>query len=578
MHISLSIKAMEPSSSSFLIFPNRMFPGGMIKLPDTPQSRQLISDWNRQKERRVSTQHILFSSTSTKTSSTSRAAGAAVTGVTNPQRESSDSFPSPTIKFPPSTPPFPQRPHDTIDVSIASEPHEISEPAVFNQHITTQIISGSGGSHHVTSRQVFSSRMALSDLRQQFPSVYEAKKNRCTTTPSLFSHIAENEKHVVLPSNQSGQQLRSILNDFVTTVSAEFHTTAQPNSELLLCALSKMQIPGKCFLNQFHCAITCTAENFETFEDECSRGLSSTIQVDSTTPVELLHGFNALSASDESPLFLYRLTTALTDYMASVSNSELQKRYITAKNIWSSIKLKSGMKAAQFVIDEKEAFDDFTFAAAAAQRTVPTPLDRGISVLASLPDHIKISIDKRSRKFRTPENFMDRNWVMTQIGALEDESDPEYSWMIPPSQQLCRRFANNGQCLYGDQCRYKHVPKVQADLEAALTCNTSSLPVQPPTDLMEYDCKLKCSPGCTKTFKESPSKWTSMTTTGGTAFQVPKSCKPCRDHDKAIRAGTVAALIVASPFDDYQSDFDEETYANELYDSHSLSMSDSLQT
>jgi hypothetical protein len=110
-------------------------------------------------------------------------------------------------------------------------------------------------------------------------------------------------------------------------------------------------------------------------------------------------------------------------------------------------------------------------------------------------------------------------------------------------------------------------------LEAALTCNTSSLPVQPPTDLMEYDCKLKCSPGCTKTFKESPSKWTNMTTctTGGTAFQVriPKSCKPCRDHDKAS-AGTVAALIVASPFDDYQSDFDEETYANELsgYDSH----------
>jgi hypothetical protein len=111
------------------------------------------------------------------------------------------------------------------------------------------------------------------------------------------------------------------------------------------------------------------------------------------------------------------------------------------------------MKASQFVIDEKEAFDDFTFAAAEAQRTVPTPLDRGISVLASLPDHIKISIDKRSRKFKTPENFMDRNWVMTQIGALEDESDPEYSWMTPPSQQLCRRFANNGQCLYGDQCR-----------------------------------------------------------------------------------------------------------------------------
>jgi len=166
----------------------------------------LIEDWKRQRARRVSTQHNLFTSTSTSTppSSSSRTAAAsksAAADLLSSSLTAAASKPAAADLLSSTTSSPIKLPPDLVVVSIASDVQDASEPAVFNQHITDQIISGSGGAQHTSSQQVFTGCLALSDMRQQFPSVYEAKRNRCATSPSLFSHIAENEKHIILPSN-----------------------------------------------------------------------------------------------------------------------------------------------------------------------------------------------------------------------------------------------------------------------------------------------------------------------------------------------------------------------------------------
>lgn len=54
---------------------------------------------------------------------------------------------------------------------------------------------------------------------------------------------------------------------------------------------------------------------------------------------------------------MYRLTTALTDYMAFTSNSQLQKDHVAAKDRWDVTRIKTGQKVAQFSIAEMKAFD-----------------------------------------------------------------------------------------------------------------------------------------------------------------------------------------------------------------------------
>jgi len=225
--------------------------GVSISLPDTPASRQLLETWERQRQRRVSTQHILFNGPSNTSSSPStsfvahrshavpppgsysqtptstspisfpptvlHSISSDLNGPNNTSSSPStsfvahrsDSFPLPTIKFPPSTPPFPQRPHDTIDVSIASEPHEISEPAVFNQHITSQILSGSSVSQRTTSRQAFNSCLSSTGISSAV--VFEAKKNRSAS--SNPTKVSSSNPTKVSSSNSTNDSSSNPTND-----------------------------------------------------------------------------------------------------------------------------------------------------------------------------------------------------------------------------------------------------------------------------------------------------------------------------------------------------------------------------
>jgi hypothetical protein len=532
----------------------------LLNLPDSPQNRELLRAWERQQSRRVSTRHILFTGSSgtsstvpsrTHTSESLDAAEVLAGGQTRSNTSSSPAH-------------FPVDPGVQFTLSDDSDPTDTMGTAALDLHITSRIISGASGSTHTSSAQAFTSCMSTLDIRTNFPNVYEAKKNRCATTPSLFNYILENEKHLTVPSSQQGDELRGIFKSFIDGVKAEYLTAARTNSELILCGLANMSsAESKCFLSQFHKGISCQAYEFERFEDECAQGKISSVQIIYSLPVESLPGFEYFTSSDFSPVFLIRLTTALTDYMAYVSNADLQLHYTLSCAAWGAIRLKADMRADQYAILEEQCFARMTAAAAAAQRTVPGHLDRGLALLKLLPTTLKAGISKLAHKKSIPENLMTRDWVMGQIKRIELESNPKYSWNTTPTQP-CNHF-RLGKCTHGSSCKYSHDGIVPIAAPTNTPTNTSMAAVQTGTDLIAVKCALKHAPDCEDTFSTSPAYWASLKTPDGQSFTVPKSCKPCRDFKKQL-AGATASMVTAYDAainDDTQEcdDVDDDYYA-----------------
>jgi hypothetical protein len=475
------------------VYPSTPLHKRLANLPDSPHNRELLQAWERQQSRRLSTRQILFTGSSgtsstvpsrTHTLASCGTAEVLADGQTRSTTNSSSSAPFIDIPIDPGI-------HFTV--SSDTDPTITMDAAALDLYITSRIISGSSGSTHTSSTQAFTSCMSTLDIRSNFPNVYEAKKNRCATTPSLFNFILETEKHLIFPSNQQGDALRAVLKGFVDGVKAEYQTPARTNSELILCALANMSsAESKCFQSQFHKGITCHASEFESFEDECAQGKISSVQIIYSQPVESLIGFSYFTSSDFSPVFLIRLTTALTDYMAYINNSDLQLQYTLSCTAWNSIRLKADMKADQYAILEEQYFALMTAAAAAAQRTVPGHLDRGLTLLKFLPTTLKAAISKLAQKKSIPENLMTRDWVMGQIKRIELESNPKYSWNTAPTQP-CNHF-RLGKCARGTNCNYSHdgiipiaAPTNNTSMIAAPT-NTSMATVPTAPDLIAVKC------------------------------------------------------------------------------------------
>ena len=226
--LTLSIKASgrfrstmtspsAPNDSSAPITPASPF-GVMRTLFGTFDNSKLLHVWSQQRDRRNATQTALFYgnyTTSSSTSSVSRPGGETSRpggqtsrpgGQTSrPGGQTSPSLIDPAIEF-----------------SFSSDPERPTDPAAVDAHITSQIISGASNSLFTTSQQVFSTCMSTTDIMLSFPAVYESKKNRSATTPSLFEFIATNEKQVIFPSTQQGEKLRTVLKDMIIIVSSEY--------------------------------------------------------------------------------------------------------------------------------------------------------------------------------------------------------------------------------------------------------------------------------------------------------------------------------------------------------------------
>ncbi len=306
---------------------------------------------------------------------------------------------------------------------------------------------------------------------------------------------------------------------------------------------------AKCFLSQFHRGISCNETEFGAFENHCAQGMMSSTTINYSQPVEMLPGFSLLV---NSLTFLIRLTTALTDFMAFTSNSKLQQQYNASQALWRDVRLKSGMRSDHFATLEEEAFALYAVAASAAQRSVPSDLDRGLTILKTLPLPVRSGIDKLSRKKSVPENMMHREWVIAQVKRIELEDDPKYSWanLTSTGQRIdrpCYRFAA-GTCTSGNACRFEHNTPTNTPIASLVTGSTAT---------ETRDCYLQISPDCETSFKVDPDYWASLKTADGKSFSVPKSCKPCRQLKKTQYVATGASLFTAADAaDDEQHDND----------------------
>ena len=75
--------------------------------------------------------------------------------------------------------------------------------------------------------------------------------------------------------------------------------------------------------------------------------------------------------------------------------------------------------------------------------------------------------------------------------------------------------------------------KTPASAPAAPTA-VALLPAAADDDKVTVTCILQKSPDCEKTFTESTSRWLATKDSTGIAFQVPKSCGPCRRPKRQI--------------------------------------------
>jgi hypothetical protein len=228
----------------------------IISLPDTPSSRLLVENWTRQAARRQSAQQVLFSGTPSSYSTPSNVPARNHTDINDlsagSNQTQSQQIPArdrTNVNLNNHFNTIVNDPEIIISDSLNADP-EPSELAALDRHITSKIISGCSNSTHVSSLQAFDICLSSTNIRSQFPEIYESKKNRCATTPALFSAILEHERHLKFPDTETGEHLREVLKGLTSAISSEYCTAARIDAELILCALKNMNLAAsKCVLN-----------------------------------------------------------------------------------------------------------------------------------------------------------------------------------------------------------------------------------------------------------------------------------------------------------------------------------------
>ena len=238
------------------------------------------------------------------------------------------------------------------------------------------------------------------------------------------------------------------------------------------------------------------------------------------------------------------MTTALIDYTASMTNSEYQAAYTASRTLLLSLRVGNFISVAAFGDAEEQAFAIFDAYAQDARRSTIDLLDRGLLMLKNLKTDLRRELDAYARKKKIPENAMDVHWVISHLIRLEKRDQPESS------------FWN----------------KTKTPAPAAPT-GVALLPAATEDDAVTKTCQSQKSPECEKTFTESTSRWNALKDSTGKAFQVPKSCVPCRrlkrqqryidarspvPHSAALDTANLTVALDIDPEDDIDPDDETE--------------------
>ena len=301
----------------------------------------------------------------------------------------------------------------------------------------------------------------------------DLKTVKVAAVPAFISKLQANITTVTTKDfDLSGSHLRSAVRLLRDAVQTEYHTLNHPEfvAQLIIHFLSLSRHASK-MLPQIHRYLSITGEqDIQMFEDACALGKSADIDIDFSLSTAELPGFRRLV---DQPVEWVRLTSALIDFGAFMSNSDMQAAYSEQKTLLNLLRLSDFATVIEFDDAEQKLFSTFNAYASSARRSSIDFLDRGLMILLNLPVPLKRELDRLARKREIPENCMDRSWVISELIRLESRDLPEFTF-----------WKRN---------------KTPAPAPAAPT-SVALLPAAADGDAVTITCQSQRSPECEKTF------------------------------------------------------------------------------
>ena len=465
-----------------------------IKAPDTDVARQLIELRTAQQERQRRIQTILFSPPTS----------AAFISAASPNRTFNYSSPNPSNESDQSSGSAAEQDTDQIIIPCKLEfefAKDItpSGASIFNSLTLDNMIAGSAGAATYSSQEIYSSLISMAAVPK---AVADLKTVKVAAVPAFISKLQTNISIVRTKDfDLSGNPLRSAVRLLRDAVQTEYHTLDYPEfvAQLIIHFLSLSTHASK-MLPQLHRYLSISDErDIQMFEDACALGKSADVDIDFNLSTAELPGFRRLV---DQPAEWVRLTTALIDFGAFMSNSNMQAAYSEHKTLLDLLRLSDFATVIEFDDAEQKIFSTFHAYASSARRSSIDFLDHGLMMLSNLPVPLKRELDRLARKGEVPENCMNRSWVISELVRLESRDLPEFTFWKRNRPAPAAPAAPTQMALL----------PVAADDEITVTCQ------------LALDAK------CEQTFTTSSSYWLSKKDpVTGRPFQVPKSCKPCRD-------------------------------------------------
>ena len=447
-----------------------------------------------------------------------------------------------------------KQPPDPFHFVEQDEPHCGIE--AMNSLALNSMLDGSDQLFLQSSKDVYDAIISNASVPRE---VADQKKNKAISVNAFISRVKDIDPQIVFPTSQQGKPLRSIIKTLISDIKREYKTNNHLlfNAHLTLAVLAQTTHSAK-IQAQLHRFMFCQSEqDICQVADYCALGKAAPLKNDHSVHVDLLPGYKLIS---EEPALMLKLAMALLDYVCFMSNSDIQSAYADSKVILTKI-LPAAFDCIQTFADEEEiAYNSHSSFAAAAKRSTIDQVDRGIIILDNLSNDLKSKLNKKARKLKVPENCQTRDWVISQLIALEDIDDHDFSWYKTDwrSNKNCRYFKSTGKCPYPN-CKFVHeVADIspspshpQAPASMATATGPGSVPVRKPEDLsapdvVEIACRTMLSPECETNFKASPSYWAAIINSKGEPFQTPKSCVPCRRH---ARQQNASSMVTSMPTD-----------------------------
>ena len=470
-----------------------------IKAPDTDVARQFIELRTAQQERQRRIQTILFSPPTS----------AAFISAASPNRTFNYSSPNPSNESDQSSGSAAEQDADQIIIPCKLE-FEFAKDltpsgaSIFNSLTLDNMIAGSAGAATYSSQEIYSSLISMAAVPK---AVADLKTVKVAAVPAFISKLQTNISIVRTKDfDLSGNPLRSAVRLLRDAVQTEYHTLDYPEfvAQLIIHFLSLSKHASK-MLPQLHRYLSISDErDIQMFEDACALGKSADVDIDFSLSTAELPGFRRLV---DQPAEWVRLTTALIDFGAFMSNSNMQAAYSEHKTLLDLLRLSDFATVIEFDDAEQKIFSTFHAYASSARRSSIDFLDRGLMMLSNLPVPLKRELDRLARKGEVPENCMNRSWVISELVRLESRDLPEFTFWK------------------------RNRPAPAAPTQMALL--PLGLPTEEDTfagDEITVTCQLALATNCEQTFTTSSSYWLSKKDPiTGKPFQVPKSCKPCRD-------------------------------------------------